>query len=61
MKRCILDDKKICNNCRDCEMCDLDPSKVCDNCGKCLETDEETRSISIDRIYMFEDDYLKDN
>lgn len=56
MKRCILDDKKICTNCRECDMCDLDPKKVCDNCGKCLDFGEET-SIGIDRIYMFEDDY----
>ena len=24
MKRCVLDDKKICNNCKECDMCDLD-------------------------------------
>ena len=38
-------------------MCDIDPSKVCDNCGKCIEITEDKRTIEIDKIYMFEDDY----
>jgi type IV pilus assembly protein PilB len=51
--------RRICTNCRECDMCDLDPNKVCDNCGKCLDFGEET-SIGIDGIYMFEDDYNED-
>lgn len=61
MKYCILDDKKICTNCHDCDMCDLDPNKICDNCGKCIDTGEDERTIEIDKIYMFEDEYEKDS
>ena len=57
MKYCILDETKICDDCRECDMCDIDPSKVCDNCGKCIEITEDKRTIEIDKIYMFEDDY----
>ena len=57
MKRCILDDDKICDNCPECEMCDLNPDKVCDNCGKCIEITEDKRTIEIEKIYMFEDEY----
>ena len=46
MKKCILYDDRICNDCGECQRCDLDPSKICDNCGKCLvKNDEEFRSV----------------
>lgn len=57
MKYCIFDDNKVCDDCRECDMCDLEPNKVCDNCGKCIETNEDKRTIEIDKIYMFEDEY----
>lgn len=37
MKKCILYDGKVCNDCGECNRCDLDPNKICDNCGKCLQ------------------------
>lgn len=57
MKKCILDDEKICDNCGECDLCDLDSSKVCNNCGKCIEIDDDNITINIDKIYMFEDEY----
>lgn len=39
MKKCILYDDRICNDCGECLLCDLDPKKLCDNCGKCIEGD----------------------
>ena len=57
MKQCIFDDTKICDNCHECDMCDITPGKVCDNCGNCIEITEDKRTIEIDKIYMFEDEY----
>lgn len=37
MKKCILYDGKVCNDCGECNRCDIDPNKICDNCGKCLQ------------------------
>lgn len=37
MKKCVLYDGKVCNDCGECNRCDLDPDKICDNCGKCLQ------------------------
>lgn len=37
MKKCVLYDGKVCNDCGECNRCDLDPNKICDNCGKCLQ------------------------
>lgn len=37
MKKCVLYDGKVCNDCGECNRCDLDPGKICDNCGKCLQ------------------------
>lgn len=46
MKKCVLYDGKICNDCGECNRCDLDPNKICDNCGKCLQKgDDEFNSI----------------
>ena len=49
MKKCVLYDDKICDNCGECMRCDLDPNKLCDNCGKCLakKDDEEFRSVLV--------------
>ncbi|MCH3963840.1 MAG: hypothetical protein LKE46_06160 [Clostridium sp.] len=48
---CIFDDKKLCNNCGECDLCDLTPDKKCNNCGKCLEMEGyDMRAIKIDSI-----------
>ncbi|KRQ87019.1 hypothetical protein ABG79_01209 [Caloramator mitchellensis] len=61
MQKCIFDDKKICNNCSDCNICDLDQSKTCDNCGKCISVDSEYFEIKVEGILENEsefDDYI---
>lgn len=50
LKRCVLDELKLCDNCGECNRCDLDPNKICDNCCKCLSkegTDTEYRSVPV--------------
>lgn len=47
MKRCVLDDTKLCTDCGDCDRCDLDPNKLCDNCCKCLETEQPFASVPV--------------
>jgi len=50
-KLCILDEKKICDHCGNCDRCDLDPNKRCDNCMKCVQQSEaEYCEILIDDI-----------
>lgn len=50
-KICILDSKKICDNCGECDRCDLDSTKKCNNCGRCLELEGyDTKAIKIDEI-----------
>ena len=51
-KKCILDDKKICDECGECDFCDLNPFKRCDNCGKCIDSPEEYREIKIDDVVI---------
>ena len=50
MKKCVLDESKICNQCGECDICDLDPNKKCDNCGKCIAFDQDYVSIAIDEL-----------
>lgn len=50
MKKCVLDENKICNDCGECNYCDLNPFKICDNCGKCISSNDEYREIKIDKI-----------
>ncbi len=51
MKRiCLLDERKVCDECGECTRCDLDPNKLCDNCMKCIRTDADSRAIEIDEI-----------
>jgi hypothetical protein len=52
--KCVLEENKICDNCRECFVCDLDPGKICDNCAKCLET-PDFKAIIIDDILMLEE------
>lgn len=49
-KFCVLDEKKICDDCGECDYCDLNPFKICDNCGKCIDTKDEYRELKIDEI-----------
>ncbi|MBO4384134.1 MAG: hypothetical protein J5854_01775 [Clostridia bacterium] len=41
MKVCVLDDKKVCDDCGECNRCDLDPDKICDNCCRCIAMEDE--------------------
>lgn len=50
VKKCVLNENKICDDCGECNYCDLNPFKICDNCGKCIGMDEEYREIKIDEI-----------
>ncbi len=60
MKYCIFNEKKVCNNCNECNTCDLNPSKRCNNCGKCLELEDyDMKAIKIDTI-LDDEDELKD-
>ncbi len=52
VKKCVLDERKICDDCGDCDYCDLNPFKICDNCGKCIGLDEEFREIKIDDVVI---------
>ena len=52
VKQCILDENKICDNCKDCEKCDIDPTKICDNCGKCIGLDADSRAIEIEDVIL---------
>lgn len=54
-KRCILDQRKTCDDCGECDRCDLDPGKKCDNCGKCVETGYDYNGIEIFDILHEED------
>lgn len=60
MKKCLLDEKKECNACMDCDRCDLNPDKLCDNCCKCIETDEAFLQVPIaDIVTKDADEYLR--
>ncbi|MGV8983449.1 hypothetical protein [Clostridium sp.] len=57
-KNCIFNDRKICNNCGECEVCELDSNKKCNNCGKCLELEGyDVKAINIDEV--FEDEVVE--
>ena len=49
-KVCVLDERKICDECGECQKCDLDPEKICDNCMKCVFTGSDYSAIEIDEI-----------
>lgn len=51
-KKCILDEKKICDDCGECDYCDLNPFKLCDNCGRCIGMNEEYRELKIDDMII---------
>lgn len=50
-KICIFSDKKLCNDCGECDVCDLNRNKKCNNCGECLENPGyDSTAIKIDEI-----------
>lgn len=49
-KKCVLDQRKNCTDCGECNFCDLNPFKICDNCGKCIEEKDDYKKILIDKI-----------
>ena len=49
-KMCVLDERKVCDDCGECMVCDLDPNKICDNCMKCVNTGADYNAIEIDEI-----------
>lgn len=51
-KKCVLDEKKFCDDCGECDYCDLNPFKLCNNCGKCIGLDEEYRELKIDDMII---------
>jgi hypothetical protein len=61
MKYCIFDEKKVCNNCGDCDICEYNKDKICDNCGKCLEIEGyDIKAIKIDEVFeKSKDDEVK--
>lgn len=50
--KCVLDEKKVCDDCGECDYCDLNPFKYCDNCGKCIGLNEEYRELKIDDMII---------
>ncbi len=53
MKKCVIDDNKICDECGECDFCDLNPFKRCDNCGRCIDDDKAAyRELKIDDVVI---------
>jgi len=51
-KYCIFNNKKICNDCGECDICELNSNKKCNNCGKCLELEGyDVKAIKIDEVF----------
>ncbi len=55
MKKCVLNPNKNCDECNECNICDLDPTKICDNCMKCIESNEDFKTIKIDKVIIPEE------
>ena len=51
-RMCVLDEKKVCDECGECDRCDLDPNKICDNCMKCVKTDADYAEIEIEKVIL---------
>lgn len=45
IKMCVLDEKKVCDECGECNRCDLDPNKICDNCCRCIAMEDEGKEF----------------
>ena len=55
-KNCMFNDRKICDNCGECEVCELNSNKKCNNCGKCLELEGyDVKAIKIDEVFEAEE------
>jgi hypothetical protein len=55
-KNCMFNNKKVCDDCGQCDVCDLDNKKVCNSCGKCLEIEGvDIRAVKIDEISEVEE------
>ena len=55
-KNCIFNERKICDNCGECEVCELNSNKKCNNCGKCLELEGyDVKAIKIDEVFEAEE------
>ena len=52
VKKCILNEEKICDECGECDFCDLNPFNRCDNCGKCIDSSDEYRELMIDDVII---------
>ena len=55
-RMCVLDEKKVCDDCGECNRCDLDPNKICDNCCRCIAMEDEgsefrSRTVSLERSF----------
>ncbi|MCR4442370.1 MAG: hypothetical protein NUV48_09490 [Peptococcaceae bacterium] len=57
-KICQLDERKICDDCKECLYCDLDPEKLCNDCCKCLD-EADYRAIKIIRVITDEKEAAK--
>ena len=44
-RMCLLDEKKVCDDCGECDRCDLDPNKICDNCCRCIAMEDEGKEF----------------
>jgi Fe-S-cluster containining protein len=52
----MFNNKKVCDDCGQCDVCDLDNKKVCNSCGKCLEIEGvDIRAVKIDEISEVEE------
>jgi len=52
MKYCIFDEKKVCNDCGECNVCEYNRDKICDKCGKCLEIEGyDVKAVKIDEVF----------
>lgn len=50
-KFCIFNNKKLCNECGECDTCEINPNKKCTSCGKCLQMEGyDIKAIKIDEI-----------
>jgi len=49
MKYCIFDEKKVCNDCGECNICEYNRDN---NCGKCLEIEGyDVKAVKIDEVF----------
>lgn len=58
-KLCVLELKKYCDGCGECNICDLDRNKICDNCMQCIDDKFDYRAITIDKVIIEDDEEVK--